>query len=159
MTDIPVLPFELRPNIGLSITRKHPSRIIWPCLSSHCRFLTWPFCESHASSTIVLLALSTCSLRAATGQADHLLFCPASERPDSNRYSAASFDAAASPIELRSDVHRIPKGASYFSECLTIGFSGFSLCRLSGYLKEEDSFYRSIRLTPREYISSVSGST
>lgn len=35
--------------------------------------------------------------------------------------------AALHPIELPSEMRHIPKGAPYFSECLTNGFSDFSL--------------------------------
>ena len=45
------------------------------------------------------------------------------------------------PIKLRSDMHHIPKGASYFSECLTIRFSVSRSASFQVYLKEEDSFY------------------
>jgi hypothetical protein len=37
-------------------------------------------------------------------------------------------------------MHRVPKGAAYFSECLINGFSVFSLEWLSGCQQEEDSF-------------------
>ena len=50
--------------------------------------------------------------------------------------------AALHPIELPSEMHHIPKGAPYFSECQINGFSDFSLDWFSGYQQEEDSFYQ-----------------
>lgn len=55
---------------------------------------------------------------------------------DTGRQAALSL-----PAEIRSELHHIPKGAPYFSECLTNGFSDFSLDWLSGCQQEEDSFY------------------
>lgn len=64
---------------------------------------------------------------------------PASERQESNLRLLITSEAFTISATLRYAPY--PQRRILLPHCQTAAFSAFSLCRFSGYLKEEDSFY------------------